>query len=68
MPSRLEHEDINLGIAIDIEKKDGSRNLLVPNIKGANRMHFGEMLGERGIARHYGDAELAQDISYARSE
>src|SRR5205085_8368449 len=26
-PSRLEHEDVNLGIAIDIEKKDGSRSL-----------------------------------------
>ena len=42
VPSRLEHEDINLGIAIDIEKKDGSRNLLVPNIKGANRMNFAQ--------------------------
>ncbi len=41
-PSRLEHENINLGIAIDIEKKDGSRNLLVPNIKGANSMNFAE--------------------------
>ncbi|MEJ7623400.1 MAG: multifunctional oxoglutarate decarboxylase/oxoglutarate dehydrogenase thiamine pyrophosphate-binding subunit/dihydrolipoyllysine-residue succinyltransferase subunit [Pyrinomonadaceae bacterium] len=40
VPSRLEHENINLGIAIDIEKKDGSRNLLVPNIKGANAMDF----------------------------
>ena len=39
-PSRLEHENVNLGIAIDIEKKDGSRNLLVPNIKGANHMNF----------------------------
>ena len=33
-----------------------------------NRINFGEMVGERGIARHYGDAELAQDVSYARSE
>src|SRR5262249_42366645 len=32
------------------------------------RMPFGELVGLRGIARHYGDAELAQDISYARSE
>jgi multifunctional 2-oxoglutarate metabolism enzyme len=40
--SRLEHEHINLGIAIDIEKKDGSRNLLVPNIKGADQMNFRE--------------------------
>ncbi|MEQ1605409.1 MAG: multifunctional oxoglutarate decarboxylase/oxoglutarate dehydrogenase thiamine pyrophosphate-binding subunit/dihydrolipoyllysine-residue succinyltransferase subunit [Pyrinomonadaceae bacterium] len=41
-PSRLLHENVNLGIAIDIEKKDGSRNLLVPNIKGANQMNFAE--------------------------
>ena len=41
-PSRLEHENVNLGIAIDIEKKDGSRNLLVPNIKGANQMNFAQ--------------------------
>ncbi len=41
-PSRLEHENVNLGIAIDIEKKDGSRNLLVPNIKAANKMNFTE--------------------------
>ncbi|MEP6850281.1 MAG: multifunctional oxoglutarate decarboxylase/oxoglutarate dehydrogenase thiamine pyrophosphate-binding subunit/dihydrolipoyllysine-residue succinyltransferase subunit [Acidobacteriota bacterium] len=39
-PSRLTHEHINLGIAIDVEKKDGSRNLLVPNIKGADAMNF----------------------------
>ena len=41
-PSRLEHESVNLGLAIDIEKRDGSRNLLVPNIKGANEMNFAE--------------------------
>jgi predicted HTH domain antitoxin len=28
-----------------------------------NRMLFGEMVGQRGVARHYGDAELAQDVS-----
>jgi predicted HTH domain antitoxin len=33
-----------------------------------NRVRFGELLGQRGIARHYGDAELMQDISYAGSE
>ena len=41
-PSRLSHEHINLGIAIDIEKKDGSRSLLVPNIKGAESMNFAQ--------------------------
>lgn len=44
-PSRLEHEMVNLGIAIDIQKKDGSRNLLVPNIKNADKMNFAQFLG-----------------------
>ena len=41
-PSRIQNESINLGIAIDIEKKDGTRNLLVPNIKGCEKMNFAE--------------------------
>lgn len=41
-PSRLVRDEINLGIAIDIEKKDGSRNLLVPNIKNCGEMTFAE--------------------------
>jgi 2-oxoglutarate dehydrogenase E1 component len=40
VPSRIENKHINLGIAIDVEKKDGSRSLLVPNIKGAEQMDF----------------------------
>ena len=33
-----------------------------------SRMLFSELVGRRGIARHYSDAELAQDISYAGGE
>ena len=32
------------------------------------RKPFGDLIGQRGIARHYGDTDLAQDISSARSE
>jgi 2-oxoglutarate dehydrogenase E1 component len=41
-PSRISNHGINLGIAIDVEKKDGSRNLLVPNIKNCESMNFAE--------------------------
>ena len=43
-PARIDREDVNLGIAIDIERKDGSRSLLVPNIKRANAMDFAQFL------------------------
>ena len=40
--SKIQNPHINLGIAIDIEKKDGTRNLLVPNIKNCESMNFDE--------------------------
>jgi multifunctional 2-oxoglutarate metabolism enzyme len=39
-PAVVENSDINLGIAIDITKPDGSRQLLVPSIKRTQDMDF----------------------------
>jgi len=39
-PHIIKKNDVNLGLAIDLEKKDGSRSLIVPNIKGADKMNF----------------------------
>ncbi len=39
-PNIILRKNINLGLAIDIEKKDGSHSLLVPNIKAANKLSF----------------------------
>ena len=39
-PALVTHPDINLGIAIDVAKSDGSRQLLVPSIKAAQTMDF----------------------------
>ncbi len=39
-PAVVQHESIGLGIAIDLEKSDGTRQLLVPSIKGAEKMDF----------------------------
>ena len=35
---------VNLGVAIDLAHKDGSRNLVVPNIKCVDKMNFREFL------------------------
>jgi 2-oxoglutarate dehydrogenase E1 component len=43
-PARLRRGDVNLGIAVDLEKKDGARTLLVPNVKNANKLRFAEFL------------------------
>ena len=32
------------------------------------KYEFGQLLGKRGIVRHYGREELADDFTYARSQ
>jgi 2-oxoglutarate decarboxylase len=41
-PNVIKRKNVNLGLAIDIERKDGSHSLLVPNIKNADKMNFKE--------------------------
>ena len=37
-------------------------------LAGLGKYEFGQLLGERGIPRHYGREELEDDLAYARSE
>ena len=39
-PFAIDGNPVNLGIAVDVEKKDGSHSLMVPAIKGADGLDF----------------------------
>ncbi len=41
-PNLIKRTYVNLGIAVDVERKDGTRSLIVPNIKNADKMNFKE--------------------------
>ena len=41
-PVSVKRDEIRFGLAVDVEKSDGSRTLLVPNIKGVEKMNFAE--------------------------
>jgi len=43
-PHRIKRKSINIGLAIDIVKKDGSRLLLVPNVKDSQKLNFSEFI------------------------
>jgi 2-oxoglutarate decarboxylase len=43
-PHRVEDGRVNLGLAVDVEKKDGSRTLMVPVILGAGKLRFDRFL------------------------
>jgi multifunctional 2-oxoglutarate metabolism enzyme len=43
-PHRIQRDSVRLGIAVDVQRKDGSRTLLVPNIRDANKLDFAGFL------------------------
>src|SRR3712207_9089701 len=65
--------EVNLGLAIDLEKKDGTRTLLVPNVKNAGALNFAEFLAayddvvKRARAGKLGVPDF-QDTTISRSE
>jgi multifunctional 2-oxoglutarate metabolism enzyme len=44
-PRLITNESVNLGLAVDVEKSDGSRTLVVPVIRDADHLDFGGFLG-----------------------
>ena len=43
-PHRVDDGAVNLGLAVDVERKDGGRTLMVPVIRDAGRMSFSDFL------------------------
>jgi 2-oxoglutarate dehydrogenase E1 component len=43
-PNRIDDGACNIGLAVDVEKKDGTRTLMVPVIRDAGRKSFAEFL------------------------
>jgi 2-oxoglutarate dehydrogenase E1 component len=61
-PAMVEPAHINLGIAIDLVKTDGSRSLVVPSIKACEVLDFrGFWVGYEDIVRRARRAELTMD-------
>ncbi len=61
-PALVEPEHINLGIAIDMKKKDGSRSLVVPSIKNCEQLDFRQFLqAYEDIVRRARRNELTMD-------
>jgi 2-oxoglutarate dehydrogenase E1 component len=59
-PTLVKPAHINLGLAIDMQKPDGTRQLLVPSIKAAETMNFAEFwMAYEDIVRRARDNKLA---------
>ncbi len=63
-PFRVVRDSVNIGIAVDVAGKDGTRSLKVPNIKDAASMDFSEFLAKFDdiIARARNNKLTVQDF------
>jgi len=66
-PHRLDDGAVNLGLAVDVEKRDGTRTLMVPVIPGAGTMAFADFLGayDALVEKARTNALTADDLSGA---
>jgi len=66
-PNRIDDGAANLGIAVDVEKKDGSRTLMVPVIRDAGRLSFADFKAafDDLIARSRENKLTADDLAGA---
>ena len=61
-PVLVRNEQINVGIAVDQQKADGSRSLIVPVIKGAESMDFAQWVqAYEGLITKVRDNKIAID-------
>ena len=58
-PTRIDDDAVNLGIAVDVEKKDGSRTLMVPVIRDAGRLRVHRLQGRVRRPHRQGAREQA---------
>jgi predicted HTH domain antitoxin len=68
IPEREIAERLRTELAIALYAQGALSLAKAAELAQMTRMSFGEVVGQRGIARHYGEAEFAQDVSYAGSE
>src|SRR5690348_563268 len=66
-PHVIDDGQVNLGIAVDVERKDGGRTLMVPVIRDAGRLSFREFLAAFGdlISRARENKLTADDLQGA---
>lgn len=69
---RLPEKHLQEGLLLELAVALYAREVLsfgkARELAGTTRQAFAQALGQRGVARHYGQEELEDDLIYARGE
>jgi len=66
-PHRVDDGQVNLGLAVDVERRDGTRTLMVPVIRDAGRLSFAQFLDayDRLVEKARTNTLSAEDLAGA---
>jgi predicted HTH domain antitoxin len=68
LPEKRLREEMLIELAVALYAQDALSFGKARELAGLNKYEFGRVLGQRQIPRHYGLAELEDDLAYARGE
>lgn len=66
LPEGRKEEELRRELALTLYREEMLSLGKARELAGMSKQAFGQLLGERGIRRHYGADELEEDLSYAR--
>ena len=68
LPGKRMEEDLLAELAIALYSQEALSFGKARELAGMSKYEFARLLGKRRIPRHYGQAELEEDLAYAHSE
>lgn len=68
LPEGRKKEELQRELAVSLYREDMLSFGKARELAGMSKQEFGQLLGDRGIERHYGPKELAEDLRYAEGE
>lgn len=68
LPEKRMREDLLVELALALFAGEILSFGRARELAGMSKYEFSQLLGKRGIPRHYGQEELEDDLTYARGE
>ena len=68
LPEGRKKEELQRELAVSLYREDMLSFGKARELAGMSKQEFGQLLGDRGVERHYGPDELAEDLRYAKGE
>ena len=68
LPEGRKKEKLQRELAVSLYREDMLSFGKARELAGMSKQEFGQLLGNRGVERHYGSEELAEDLRYAKGE